>query len=87
LYLEDGVSILLRNIGKYLLTYIVSYSRRCDDWNTGVLFKAMQDFSLLHSVQTDSDAHTASYPVGTGTFSPGGEADHSPPFNADVKKI
>jgi hypothetical protein len=44
-----------------------------------------QDFSLTHSVQTDSGAHPTSYPVHTGCDStvvkrPGREADHSPPF-------
>jgi hypothetical protein len=34
-------------------------------------------FSLHHHVQTDSGAHPASYPVGTGTLTPGREADHS----------
>jgi hypothetical protein len=31
-------------------------------------------FSLLHSVQTDSGAHPASYPTGTGDSFPGGKA-------------
>jgi hypothetical protein len=49
-----------------------------------------QDPSLLHSVQTDSGAHTASYPVGTGgdfrgLKRPGSEADHSPPSSTKVK--
>jgi hypothetical protein len=49
-----------------------------------------QDFSLLHSVQTGSGAHPAPYPMDTGGASPGvklpgHEADHSPPFSADVK--
>jgi hypothetical protein len=30
-----------------------------------------RDFSLLHSSQTGSAAHSASYPVNTGTFSSG----------------
>jgi hypothetical protein len=33
-----------------------------------VQFPAVQDFSLLHSVQTDSGAHPISYPVGTVGF-------------------
>jgi hypothetical protein len=36
-----------------------------------------RDFSLLHSAQTDSGAHPASYPEGTGDCFPGGEAGHS----------
>jgi hypothetical protein len=39
---------------------------------TGVLFPAgVRDFSLLHSVQTGSSTHPASYPVGKGTLSLG----------------
>jgi hypothetical protein len=33
-----------------------------------------QEFSLLPVVQTDSGAHPASYPVGTGDSFPGGKA-------------
>jgi hypothetical protein len=49
-----------------------------------------RDFSLLHSVQTDSRAHLAAYPVGTGSSFrgvklPGREAYHSPPSCAEVK--
>jgi hypothetical protein len=40
-----------------------------------VHFMAMQDFSLLHSVQTDSGAHPVSYPMGTGGFFPRGKAE------------
>jgi hypothetical protein len=40
-------------------------------WRARVGFPAVQDFSLLHSVQTDSEAHPA-YPVGTGGSFPGG---------------
>jgi hypothetical protein len=32
------------------------------------------DFSLLYSVQTDSGAHSASYPMGAGGYFPGGKA-------------
>jgi hypothetical protein len=51
-----------------------------------------QEFSLLLVVQTGSVAHSASYPMGTwGSFPrvkrPGREVDHSPPTNAEVKKI
>jgi hypothetical protein len=49
-----------------------------------------QDFSLLHNVQTDSGAHPAFSPMGTGGDFPGAkwpgrEADHSPPSNAEIK--
>jgi hypothetical protein len=40
-------------------------------------------YSLLHSVQTDSAAHSASY--STAVKGPGREADHSPPSIAGVK--
>jgi hypothetical protein len=35
-------------------------------WAARVQFPALQDFFLLHSVQTGSGAHPASYPMGTG---------------------
>jgi hypothetical protein len=38
------------------------------------LISAGQDFSLLHSVQTNSVANSASYLMGTGGDSPGGKA-------------
>jgi hypothetical protein len=46
-------------------------------------------FSLLHSVQTGSSAHTASYSMGTGDISlgvkrQGREADHSPSYSAEI---
>jgi hypothetical protein len=57
---------------------------------TGVRFAAGGGISTRHHVQTDSTAHTASYPVGTeSSFSevkrPGSEANHSPPCNAEVR--
>jgi hypothetical protein len=52
-------------------------------------------FSLHHCVQTRSGAHPASYTIGTrgyfpgggGVKRPGGEADHSSPFSAEVKNV
>jgi hypothetical protein len=49
------------------------------------------NFSLHHRVQTGSGAHPASYSV-PGALSlwvkwPGREVDHSPPSNAEVKKV
>jgi len=40
---------------------------------------------LRHRVQTGSEDHTESYPLGTGGSFPGGEADHSPPPSANIK--
>jgi hypothetical protein len=60
-------------------------------WMAGVrLPVGVRDFSLLHSGQTGSEAHSASYPMGTGGFSLGVkwrglEADTSPPPTAEVK--
>jgi hypothetical protein len=47
-------------------------------------------FSLLHSVQTRSEAHPASYAMGTGGSFPKGkadgeQADHSLPSSAKLK--
>jgi hypothetical protein len=39
-----------------------------------VRFPAVQDFSLLHSVETYFGAQPASYPMGTGGSFPGGKA-------------
>jgi hypothetical protein len=49
-----------------------------------------RNFSILHSFQTGSGAHPASYPMGTegsfpGVKRPGREADRSPTSNAEVK--
>jgi hypothetical protein len=60
-----------------------------DDRGVGVLVP-VGDFSLLLVVQTDSGAHPASYPMGTGgsfpgVKRPGREAGRSPPTSAEVK--
>jgi hypothetical protein len=50
-----------------------------------------QDFFLLHSVQTGSETHAASYPMGNrgsfpwGVTRPGRVADHLPLSSAEVK--
>jgi hypothetical protein len=60
-------------------------------WVAGIRFPARaRDFFLLHSFQTGSGAHPASYPMGTGSpflglKRPGREADRSPPSSAEVK--
>jgi hypothetical protein len=57
------------------------------DWTAGVRFSTpARDFSLLHSIQTGSGAHTTSHPIQwvLGVLSPNGKAtrvfvtDHSP---------
>jgi hypothetical protein len=50
-----------------------------------------RDFSLLHSIQTGSEVHTASCPIGTGGSSAGHKkagkwTDHSPPSSDEIKK-
>jgi hypothetical protein len=55
-----------------------------------VRFLAMQDSSVLYSVQTGSGAHPASYPMRGGGSSlgvkrQGREVDHSPSARAEVK--
>jgi hypothetical protein len=47
---------------------------RATGWMAWVRFTAVQDFPLLHSVQTGSGAHLASYPMGTRGSFPGGKA-------------
>jgi hypothetical protein len=42
-------------------------------WTAQVYFPPVQDLSLLHSIETDCGAHPASFTVGTGRFSSGGE--------------
>jgi hypothetical protein len=43
--------------------------------------------NFLHIIQTGSEAHPASYSVGTRGSSNGGKADHSPPTSAKIKKM
>jgi hypothetical protein len=55
------------------------------------LFPGTVKIFFFSSVQTDSGAHTVSYPICTRGFSPGLkwqglEADHSPPSSAEVMK-
>jgi hypothetical protein len=46
-----------------------------------------ENFSLHHCVQTGSEAHPASYPMGTRSSFPGGKADQSPRTSAKVKEL
>jgi hypothetical protein len=43
-------------------------------WTSRVRVPSVQNLSLLHSVQTGSGAHPASYQMGTGDSFPGGKA-------------
>jgi hypothetical protein len=56
-------------------------------WTIGVRSPTKaEDFSSITCVQTGSEAHPASYPMGTGGKArPGRDADHSPPSSAEVK--
>jgi hypothetical protein len=40
-------------------------------------------FAQLYSLQTE--IHPTSYPIGLSVERPGRKADHSPPFNVEVK--
>jgi hypothetical protein len=58
-------------------------------WTAGVRFATgARDFSVIHSIQTSSGAHPASYPMGTGGSFPEGkeghETDHPPVSSAEV---
>jgi hypothetical protein len=62
------------------------------NWGSEFQSRYGKDFSPLHVIQTSSEAHPASYPMGTGgSFlgvpQPGREADHSPPTSAEAKNI
>jgi hypothetical protein len=72
-------------------------------WNASVCLQAARTkesgfdslqwlrFSLIHSIQTGSGAHPAPCPMGTRDSTrvkrSGREADHSPPFIAEVKNV
>lgn len=56
-----------------------------------IRFPAVEDFSLLYSVQTDSEAHPVSYHIAIRGSLPGvkrseSEADDSISFSTEVKK-
>jgi hypothetical protein len=60
------------------------WQRRATGWKTVVQFPAVQDFSLLHSVQTDSGIHST-WGDFLGGKSAGREADQSSPSSEEVK--
>jgi hypothetical protein len=62
-----------------------------DDKKVGLRVSGWSRIFSLPVIQAGSEAHSASFPMGTGALSlgvtrPGREADHSPPTNAEVKK-
>jgi hypothetical protein len=64
----------------FALIFIIPCTNLCSvgiatGWTAGVRFRAgARDFSLLHSVQTCSGVHLASYTMGSGGFFPGAKA-------------
>jgi hypothetical protein len=60
-------------------------------WASDIRFPAgARDFSLLHSIQTASEAHPNFYSMGTGGLFPGSrrlwhETDHTFPSSVEVK--
>jgi hypothetical protein len=65
---------------------------RLDDRANGIRSLAeAKDLSSILRVQTSSEVHPASYPMGTrcrflgDKARPGREADHSPPSNIEIK--
>jgi hypothetical protein len=71
-------------------THKIATGYGLDDRGIGVRVPVWERFFLLHVVQTGSEAHPASYPMGTGGLSPRvkrprREVDHSPPTSAEVK--
>jgi hypothetical protein len=63
------------------------------DERSRVRFPAgVRNFPLLHIIQTGSEAHSASYPMGSGECSPEAmrlqlEADDSPTTNAEFSNV
>jgi hypothetical protein len=61
--------------------------------NRGLIPDRRKYFSSSLFVQTGSEAHPASYPMGTGVLFPGvkrswrRDTDHSPSFSAVVKNV
>jgi hypothetical protein len=74
---------------EYLFPNLSRYSNGLEARRPGFKSQQGQDFSLLHSIQTGSGDHIASYARGTRASFPGvklqgREGDHSPPFSAEV---
>jgi len=69
-----------------LCTYISTVIRPMSGRSGFDSWQGQEFFSLRHHVQTGCGAHLTSYSIGTAVFSPGHEANHSPPSSAEVKK-
>jgi hypothetical protein len=80
-YILDYVIVFTCSETVPLITYIkksswdssISVVMGCGLGDRGLIPGRAGDFPLLHSIQTGSGAHPASYPVGTGGSFPGGE--------------
>jgi hypothetical protein len=89
---ENISTVKCKGLGRPSVGIALGYG--LDDRGSRVRFPTgARNFSLHHRVRNGSGAHPASYPMGIpvvlslGVKRSGGEADHSPPFNADVKKM
>jgi hypothetical protein len=86
---QDAVWLTHATAMAYCYYCYIRYIEGLRAGRLGFYSRQRQHFSLLHSVQTGSGAHRASYPVGTGgegCFARG-KADHSPPSSAKVKNV
>jgi hypothetical protein len=52
--------------------------------NRGSIPTGVRDFSPLYNAETDSDANSASFPMGIGPLS-SGEFGHASPTGAEIK--
>jgi hypothetical protein len=64
-----------RERSSYLKYFPQLVEKRAAGWTVRVRLPAIQEFSLLHSVQTGSGANPRSYPNGTGGDFPWGLSD------------
>jgi hypothetical protein len=73
---EDNIEINLKEI-RWQVMELMSWDGSigiATGWTARVQFPTRpRDFYVVHRVQTDSEAHPSSYPVGTGGCSPGGK--------------
>jgi hypothetical protein len=88
-HLTNTVSAV-RDVADSVVGIATSYG--LDDRGIGVQVTAGSRFLYSKIVQTGSEVHPTSYPMGTGALSPGvkrpgREVDHSPPASAKVKKM